>query len=155
MLFIEDFVSPLGRGRKFRAKLKECQLSSETLYFGCKDMGTIAVRPDGSITACCGHIFSSKALDALTIGNVDENLNTAIRRLQRNVLYWWIALKGSYDILKRLNPTESACHRCEACHILLTKYKNELISLSHQKEKIFDSLINHKEVDLSWNTSSR
>jgi len=137
--FIEDFIAPLGRARNLRRHLK---IKSDNISMGCRDIGTsIAIYPNGEIVACCGHIFSSEALDILTIGNVKrDSLVDAVKKMQRNVLYWWIYSKGPYEILKFLNIDEEIYHKCEACN-LLYKYREKLKSIASKKEKIFKALI--------------
>lgn len=64
----------------------------------------------------------------------------AVKKMQRNVLYWWIYSKGPYEILKFLNIDEEIYHKCEACN-LLYKYREKLKSIASKKEKIFKALI--------------
>ena len=72
----------------------------------------------------------------LTIGNVKtENLEDMVTRMQRNV-YRWIFLRGPHDILWSLSDEEIS-HKCEACYLLVTKYKDELLSLASKKEGDF------------------
>ncbi len=137
VLFIEDFIAPVGRAKKLKDELRT---DSDHLNFGCKDIGTIAICPDGRITACCGHIFSSNALEMLTIGNIKNNdLTVAIKRMQRNVLYWWIALRGPQEILKILKINKKVYHKCEACELLYNN-KEKLKTIASKKKEIFETL---------------
>jgi hypothetical protein len=125
------------------------KIESDSLNFGCIDIGTaIAVCPDGRITACCGHIFSSDALKMFELGNIKKDgLIHAIKRMQRNVLYWWIALRGPVSILKTLKIEEEVYHKCEACD-LLYKYNEKLRSIALKKEIIMEKLRKGEEIEL-------
>ena len=65
-----------------------------------------------------------------------------IKRMQRNVLYWWIFLKGPIDVLNSISKKKKAYHKCEACY-LLESYKEDLRKLASRKEEIFSKLEMH------------
>lgn len=95
---------------------------------------------------CCGHVISTNAIEMLTIGNVKtEDLENMVTRMQRNVLFWWIFLRGPHDILWNLSDEEIS-HKCEACYLLGTKYKNRLLYLASKKEEIFNALREWEDV---------
>ncbi len=150
VMFIEDFIAPFGRAKTLRRKMIGLEnILNVRTEVGCRDIGTsIAICPDGKIVACCGHIFSSKALEMFTIGNIKDNsLATAITRMQRNVLYWWIALRGPQEILRNLNYKGEIYHKCEACSLIWT-YKEKLRRLAQKKEDIFHALVNGEDINV-------
>lgn len=137
---LEDFIAPIGSGRKLKTVRKLTD-------GGCNDAGTVlTVHPDGKVAICCGHVISTSAIEMLTIGNVrSENLESMITRMQRNVLYWWIFLRGSHDVLWSLSD-EEIDHKCEACYLLGTKYRDRLLSIASKKEEIFNALREWEDV---------
>jgi hypothetical protein len=137
---LEDFIAPIGRGKQLDT-MKNLDDS------GCVDAGAVlTVHPDGKVVICCGHIISTKAIEMLTIGDVKtENLEDMVTRMQRNVLYWWIFLRGPHDALWSLSDEEIS-HKCEACYLLGTKYKDRLLSLASKKEEIFKALKEWEDV---------
>ncbi len=139
---LEDFIAPIGRGHSLKDRAVR-----NLVDVGCTDAGTVlTVHPDGKVVMCCGHVISTKATDMLTIGNVKtESLGDIIMRMQRNVLYWWIFLRGPHSILWSLS-NEKIHHKCEACYLLGTKYKDKLLSLASKKEEIFKALKEWKDV---------
>jgi len=62
-----------------------------------------------------------------------------IKRIQRNVLYWWIFLKGPVDVLNSISKKKKVYHKCEACY-LLERHKKDLRKLASKKEEIFSNL---------------
>lgn len=138
---LEDFIAPLGRGSNLKSNIKNLTDG------GCSDAGTVlTVHPDGKVVICCGHTISTNAIEMLNIGNVKtENLGDMITQMQRNVLYWWIFLRGPHDILWSLSD-EDISHKCEACYLLGTKYKDKLLSLASKKEEIFNALVEWEDV---------
>lgn len=138
--FLEDFIAPIGRG-KHLTSVKN--LSNN----GCTDTGNVlTIHPDGKVVVCCGHIFSTEAVEILTAGNIKtDSLKDIIARIHKNVLYWWIFLRGPQEILWKLSD-ESIVHRCEACYLLGTKYRNKLALLASKKEHIFNALKRWEDV---------
>jgi len=138
--FLEDFIAPIGRG-KYLTSVKN--LSNN----GCIDTGNVlTIHPDGKVVVCCGHIFSTEAVEILTAGNIKtDSLKDIIARIHKNVLYWWIFLRGPQEILWKLSD-ESIVHKCEACYLLGTKYRNKLALLASKKEYIFNALKRWEDV---------
>jgi len=132
--FLEDFIAPIGRGKN----LETVRNFTDT---GCTDAGTVlTVHPNGKLVLCCGHVISTPAIEMLTIGDLKtENLGDLVTRMQRNTLYWWIFLRGPCNILRKLSNQE-IYHKCEACYLLGTKYRERLLALSSKKEDIFKAL---------------
>jgi MoaA/NifB/PqqE/SkfB family radical SAM enzyme len=134
-VLIATFAAPIEKGKNLEMK--------NVTNTGCPEIGSVlAIHPDGRIVVCCGHITSTDSIEMLTVGNVKEDrLEDVIKRMQRNVLYWWIFLKGPVDILNTLCQEGKVYHKCEACYLLDTKYKENLRKLSTQREEIFKMLI--------------
>jgi hypothetical protein len=82
-----------------------------------------------------------------TIGNIKSNsLAEAIRRKQRNVLYWWIALEGPHEILKNIGCRGEIYHKCEACDAIWLN-REKLRALASRKEEIFSELVERGKIN--------
>ncbi len=143
---LEDHFQPLGRAKNLSDSLIDEEYVSKRYRadLGCKRiLEDIVVHPDGKVTVCCGHaIFEPEDVDYYIIGYLDkEDLETIIKRAQRNVLYWWLYLKEPQAILKYLGyglKDKKFLFPCYSCFYLMSKCKNELYDvLTKRKETIF------------------
>jgi hypothetical protein len=141
---MEDFLFPLGRARK-RLPVEACYREPEQhKEAGCREAGkTVVVLPTGDVTFCCGHIFNTDAQSLITIAKIGEGetLPEIVERMQRNVLYWWLHLRGPFEIAKKVGIENMELRNCEICYLLGTKYKEKLLLLANEKDNIFDSLV--------------
>jgi len=98
----------------------------------------LAIHPDGSITIGCGHAAMPN-MDYgkfFIIGDViNEDLRTIINRFYRNAIAWYLFVRGPQSLLAELNPSEEIANICEACYLLVTKYRDSLFKLSLRKEE--------------------
>lgn len=91
---------------------------------------------------CCGHAAFSQAQKLLSMGNLSDNGTTLpeiVKLMQKNVLYWWLYLKGPMAIMKELGFERKVYNKCEFCLYLSTVHWEKLLSLSERKEEIFSS----------------
>ncbi len=50
-------------------------------------------------------------------------------------------------MLAKLNPDEDVANTCEACYLLVTKYRDSLVKLSLRKEELFKALLSNRDID--------
>ncbi len=138
--FLEDFAFPLGRARRklplqfFPPDLEKREQG------GCQEAGhTLTILPDGKILFCCGHIINSKAQTILTLDSLASgvSLPEIVRRMQRNVFYWWLHLEGPEAVLSKMGVEKKFYRKCEACFYLGTACREKLLVLAAKKEEIF------------------
>ena len=155
IIIIEDYVNRLGRGKHLPdyiiPKTKYNKIKTK-IRDPCEHIGTaLAIHPDGTVMACCGHIIRTDAAWLVTLGNIrKESLKSLIRRMWRNALFWWLRVYGPYSLLSRIRKLSGENHyiddkkivgRCEICYILATKYKHNLIEFFNNKNKNLNQIL--------------
>lgn len=148
VFFQEDFATPIGRAAVLRSLVPRYKPSE--IKGGCPHVGTLAIHPDGSVTICCGHAAmpNTDYGKFFVIGNVvSEDLRSIINRFYRNALAWYLFVRGPQSLLAKLNPDEDVANTCEACYLLVTKYRDSLVKLSLRKEELFKALLSNRDID--------
>jgi len=146
VLLLEDFITPLGRARQRLGPrfYFEIQENNEKKFKACKDIGrTLTVLPDGRLMACCGHIINTEAQFAFTLNGpaFGEPLIETIRRIQRNMFYWWLHLEGPEVVLREIGVNGEFRRNCEVCFHLVTTYRSRLLAFASKKENLYERLI--------------
>lgn len=140
VMFLEDYVFPLGRARRMLPTYFFPSDLEKRDRGGCNEAGrTLAILPNGDVLICCGHIINSRVQDMLTIGNLTsgDNLPKIVEQMQRNVLFWWIHLEGPESVLTEIGEDKKFYRRCEACSYLAMACREKLRALAIRKEEIF------------------
>lgn len=138
LMFEEDYVQPVGRA-VYTLPKGEFVERRDALNSGCTDiLKVITIHPDGRITACCGHITANPYMKELIIGYLNSgSIKELIKKAQRCLLYWLIFAKGSMNIMREIlniTPSEKIFHSCQACYVLLTKYRTHLYKVLTKKK---------------------
>ncbi|WP_054854369.1 SPASM domain-containing protein [Vulcanisaeta distributa] len=145
VFFQEDFATPIDRAAVLRPLVPRYKLSE--IKGGCPHVGTLSVHPDGSVAICCGHAAMPNTDYGrfFVIGNViNEDLRTIINRFYRNAFAWYLFARGGpQSLLAKLNPDEEIANICEACYLLVTRYRDSLVKLSLRKKELFKALLSN------------
>ncbi|MCL4330624.1 MAG: hypothetical protein M1533_06490 [Candidatus Thermoplasmatota archaeon] len=138
--FIEDVAARTGRGRQTIAD-KDIE-EREFPITGCVDIGSVyGIHPTGRITACCGHaMFDSDAFDVSNWKVDQDPLKRATEITGKNLVYWWLWALGPQKILRKLGVDVKTSHICDACELLTTRYRNEM--LGYFRDHKSDILVN-------------
>lgn len=137
--YLEDFMFPLGRARQLPSDMFVLP-EDKSNEASCQEAGTtLVVLPSGDVTFCCGHLINTEAQHIITQGNIKsgETLEEMVKRMQRNVFYWWLNKEGPYSIIKEIGFEGDVYRNCEGCHYLATKHYDDLLALAGKKEEIF------------------
>lgn len=158
IVILEDYVNRLGRGKYLRdyivpkLELEYHHELKSKIQSPCEHIGTaLAIHPDGTVMACCGHIIRTDAAWLVTLGNIHkESLKNLIKRMWRNILFWWLRVYGPYSLLTEIRKLSDEKHyidnknfvgRCEICYVLATKYKHNLIAFFNNKNKNLNQML--------------
>ena len=146
---IEDFITLTGRARE---KFKSSELPRRNIpnNVGCPYVGdSIMILPDGRVTVCCGHIINvENAKWLVSVGNIkNETLTELISKIRRNVLFWYIYLKGPQTLARKFDTKLEFNSLCEACYLLATRFTKELEELAKRKNEIANCLIRGDDID--------
>lgn len=127
-LFLEGYVAPLGRARQ---TLDDSFFIPQDSSGHCGELvKTINIQPNGDVAFCCGHAIFTGAKDFFIVGNInDDSLKSIIKKMQKNMLLWFLWTKGPEEVMKYLDIQENIHNMCEICYLLGTKYKNRLPEL--------------------------
>ena len=159
VLFLEDFVTPAGRGTGLSIDSSRVY-GNETSTFksglSCQDVvKTISIHPSGDVKACCGHAMMS--VDDLIIGNLNNNsLDDLINLAQKNIVYWWTSTRGPKKILEKIGVDGEFTSICDACRVLLVSNKERLVNYIKENKKeivTHDILLSNPYKDLLQRTS--
>ena len=121
---VDDYPAPTGTGSELDVAGLD---GGDKLNVGCPQvLRTVSIHPNGLVKACCGHAMFY-APD-LTVGNLlEESLADILKRGQTNLVYWWIHMLGPKKILEKLGVNGNYSHICHACHVLLSKHREEML----------------------------
>ncbi len=151
---IEDYVYRFGRGVSIEPDIDKKHYNKQILRLKmpCNEIGTtLAIHPDGTVMACCGHIIRDKAARIVTIGNLTrEPLLDIIKRMWRNPFYWWLSIKGPHAVLDELLKVDVESlikkyriySRCELCRLIGTKYEKQVINIFSEKLEDIVKILN-------------
>lgn len=143
-LLLEDFVTPLGRARQRLRSRSYSNIINNREPELCRDIGRVlTVLPDGRLMACCGHIINTEAQYAFTVNGptFGEPLIETIKRINRNMFYWWLHLEGPQAVLREIGVNTKYYKKCEACFHLVTTYRSKLLAFAPKKENLYERLI--------------
>lgn len=152
---IEDFITLTGRAKE---KFKPSDLPKRSIpnNIGCIYAGdNIMVLPDGRVTICCGHIMNvDDAKWLISVGNIkNESLSEIISKIRRNILFWYIYLKGPQTLARKFEDNLEVNSLCEACYLLATKFKGKLQEIAKRKYEIVSHLVNCGDINENINKS--
>lgn len=124
----EDFFAPVGRA----GAMADHAVVNLPKHGGCAEAGSsLSLHPNGDIAYCCGHIINDSDSSWFTrVGNIHhEHLWDIVERIRKNLLVIAIRVVGPHQIVKYFNSHERVYHMCHACHLLATKYWEDLVRL--------------------------
>ena len=137
---VDDYPAPTGTGEALDVAGLD---AGEKLNVGCAQvLRTVSIHPNGLVKTCCGHAMFY-APD-LTVGNLlEESLSDILARGQTNLVYWWIHMLGPKKILEKLGVTGNYSHICHACHVLLSRYRDEMLAYltSHKDDVLLNDVL--------------
>lgn len=138
VVFLQDKATPAGRGRQLAetpGRIATYDKLSERI--GCKEIGkTISIHPDGSVHLCCGH--AAFDTDGLSVGNIiQSSLKSLMDRAHSNLLYWWIHMRGTNNILAAVGDPTKYATICDAClHIFTDRYQDVVAHIEKNRSSI-------------------
>lgn len=138
--YFEGRIAPFGRAREV---LPYDFFPIDKNIDMCDDAGaSLVVLPTGKVAFCCGHSLFSEAEELFIIADLksDKSLLDILELMHKNVLIWFMYLKGPMALFKELGIKENIRNSCEACYYLGTKYKANLLELAKKKKEIFRGL---------------
>ncbi|MEM1644994.1 MAG: hypothetical protein QXL96_03845 [Ignisphaera sp.] len=77
----------------------------------------------------------------------NETLTELISKIRRNVLFWYIYLKGPQTLARKFDSKLEFNSLCEACYLLATRFIMELKELAKRKNEIADYLVKGGDID--------
>ena len=152
---IEDFITLTGRAKE---KFKPTDLPKRSIpnNIGCIYAGdNIMVLPNGRVTICCGHVINvDDAKWLVSVGNIkNESLSEIISKIRRNILFWYIHLKGPQTLARKFEDNLEVNSLCEACYLLATKFEGKLQELIKHKNEVIPHLMKGEDINEIINKS--